>query len=138
MFRNLILLLIIIGLSSCYTENKSIIKAPESLMSEELVIEILTDLQLAEGIISHSRLGKTSIKREFKDSIYQVVFDHYEITAEQLNENLDYYNHDLEHMEKMYEQVLTNLSKYESEIMLEENEQDTVLIKEDTVAIKGE
>ncbi len=138
MLKNLFLLLIVVGLSSCYTENKPTIDPPESLMSEKLVIEILTDLQLAEGIISHNRLGKTSTKRSFKDSIYQVVFDNYQITAEQLYENLDYYNNDAEQMEKMYEQVLTNLSKYESEIMLEEKKQDSVLIKEDTVAVKEE
>lgn len=138
MTKNLILFLIVLGLSSCYTENKPTIKAPDFLMSEELVVDILTDLQLAEGIITYSRLGKTSIKRDFKDSIYQVIFNHYEITAEQLNENLDYYNNDLEQMEKMYEQVLINLSKYESEIMLEEKKQDTVAIKEDTVSIKEE
>lgn len=138
MSKNLILLLIVFGLSSCYTENKPTIEAPDFLMSEELLIDILTDLQLAEGIISHSRLGKTSINRDFKDSIYQVIFDHYNITAEQLNENMDYYNNDLEQMEKMYEQVLTNLSKYETEIMVEAKKQDSVLIKQDSVSLNKE
>ena len=136
MFKNLIYLLLVLALSSCYTENKPATEPPESLLSKELVIELITDLQLAEGIISNNRLDKTLTKRDFKDSIYQVIFEHYQITAEQMKENLDYYNNDPEQMEKMYEQVLTNLSKYESEIIVKEVNQDTVLIKKDTVIHK--
>ena len=113
-------------ITSCYTENKPSIEVPENLMTEEMIILVLTDLQIAEGVIAHNRLGKAVTDREFKDSIYQVVFDHYEITVDDLNENLDFYNTDIERMEKIYDEVLVNLSKYETEIRLEGKANDSI------------
>ncbi len=105
-------------LSSCYTENKPEVKPPEKLLSEDIIIDILTDIQLAEGIIVNRRSSKTTVPKSFKDSIYQVIFDHYQITARELNENLDYYNNDPEQMEEIYEEVLSRLSQKETEIRI--------------------
>ena len=133
MSKNIILIIIILGLNSCYNENKPVVETPDFVMSEEMVIDILTDIQLAEGIITNSRLGKTTVKRDFKDSVYQVIFDHYEITAEQLTKNLDYYNSDVEKMEKMYEKVLENLSVHETEIRITDKKQDSLINKSDSL-----
>ena len=134
MSKNLILLIIILGLVSCYNESKPVVEPPDFLMSEEMVIDVLTDIQLAEGIITHSRRERKTTERDFKDSVYQVIFDHYEITAEQLNKNLDYYNSDVEQMEKMYEKVLENLSKHETEIRMADQKQDSAVIKSDSLS----
>jgi len=91
---------------------------PNKLMSEDELVNILTDLQLAEGVLTYQRLQKVAGDKEFKDSIYQVVFEHYGITMEDLTENLNYYNSDPQNMESLYEKILTNLSKIQSEVEL--------------------
>lgn len=131
MSRNLILIIALFFLGSCYNENKPQSETPASLLSEEKIVEILTDLQLAEAIIATKRLEKANQTKESKDSIYQIVFDHYGITPLQLKENLDYYNTDIEKMETLYEQVLVNLSKQESELQLESRKQDSISNKVD-------
>ena len=74
--------IILLVLGSCYHENKPEPTPPDQLMPESQVIDVLTNLQLAEGIISYKRLGKTNVSREFKDSVYQIIFDRYGISSE--------------------------------------------------------
>ena len=119
-----LLFLVMLLLHACYNENKIDKTPPANLLTEEQLIEILTDIQLTEAIISESRLGRTIASNQFKDSIYDLVFDHYQISVEMLDSNLAYYNTDPEHMEKIYESVLSRLSQHETEIRVEANESE--------------
>jgi len=114
-FSFLLLLFLFI---SCYQEHKEDVRVPDKLMTEEELVNTLTDLQLAEGVLTYQRLQKVGGDKEFKDSIYQVVFEHYGITLEELTENLDYYNSDPQNMELLYDKILTKLSKIQSEVEL--------------------
>lgn len=112
---------------SCYHENQKEIVVPEKLLSEDELVEVLTDLQLAEGLITYQRLQKISVKKDFKDSVYNLVFENYGLTIPELTSNLNYYNNDPQNMEILYEKVLSNLSKLQSEV--------EVAAKKDTVNI---
>lgn len=114
-------------LSSCYNERKVVPVAPDPLLTEDQLVGVLTDLQLAGAIINYDRLQKITNKRDFKDTIYSLIFKHYNITAEQLNDNLDYYNFDPENMEHLYDEVLSNLSTLQSEIQVEASNSDTLV-----------
>jgi len=116
MRKVIVCLLLIASLSSCYTENKPEIVPPDELMTEEQIVNVLTDLNIAEGIIAVRRQGKSNVTMEFKDSLYQLVFENWGITSAQLNQNLDYYNNDPKHMERIMDQVLSRLSQEESQI----------------------
>lgn len=112
--------LVIISLlfSSCYHENKPEVVVPERLLSEEEMVLIMTDLQLAEGVITYNRLQKLSRNSKFKDSVYNLVLTNYKISLDELISNFDYYNSDPQKMELLYEKVLSNLSKLQSEVEL--------------------
>lgn len=130
--KTFLLFLVLPFLVSCYHENKTEVKIPDHYLEREEMVEILTDIQIAEGIITNNRVHRKKIKKEYKDSIYQRLFDHYNITAETLKENIAFYNVDPSVMEEIYEDVLANLSKVQSEIMM-----DTIAKKEiltDTLA----
>jgi hypothetical protein len=122
-------LFIAVLLTSCYTENRPEVNPPDKLLSEEVIINMLTDIQLAEGIIVDQRSAKTNVSRSFKDSLYQVIFDHYQVTAQELNENLDYYNNNPEQMEDIYEEVLSRLSQKETEIRMAKQPVDSAAQK---------
>lgn len=111
---------------SCYHENKPEAVAPDKLFTEDMLVDILTDIQLAEGIINQQRLQKVKSDKGFKDTIYIVLFKKYDITLKELNENLDYYNTDPEYMEGLFDKVLENLSKMQAEIQVEAARKDTV------------
>lgn len=127
MLRFISFVLLLIILSSCYNERKLTTVPPDPLLTEEQLLDVLTDMQLAEAVITYDRLQKITNKGDFKDTIYSVILKHYNITAEQLNDNLDYYNNDPENMERLYEEVLSNLSTLQSEIQIEASINDTLV-----------
>ena len=112
----LLLIIPLILFSSCYHENKEKVAKPKTLFSARQMVDILTDVQLSEGAIAGNRLNRKHTDSDYRDSIYGLVFHHYGITAQQLRENMDYYNSRPEEMEKIYNEVLSNLSRMKSEI----------------------
>lgn len=126
MIQNRFLIIILLPLLfSCYQENKVDVKKPDPLLTREKMVEILTDIQMAEGIISYGRTARKNYNNDYKDSLYQRLFDHYHISSTTLKENIAYYNIDPSVMEDIYEDVLENLSKTQSEILM-----DTIKKKE--------
>jgi hypothetical protein len=123
------ILLISISLVSCYHENKLDVKKPENLISIDKLTGVITDLQLAEGIFVNNRIIGFRTDKEYKDSLYALIFHHYGITFEIFKKNIDYYNTDPVLMEKVYDKVLENLNKMQSKIeneAKEEAKQDTL------------
>ena len=75
------------------------------MLSEEQLVDLLTDLQTAEAVIAYRRLHRENTDQEYKDSLYNKVFTHYNMSAEEVKENLDYYNNYPKKMEIIYEKV---------------------------------
>ena len=120
MIKSIFYFLIIIPLLfSCYNEGGNDVKKPETFLSFDEMIEILTDIQIAEGIITHNRSIHENNTDKFRDSLYSKIFHHYGITATAYRENLNYYNDDPSVMEEMFDLVLANLSKEQSQIQME-------------------
>lgn len=135
MLKHLIFFPLFFLLVSCYNENKPATLKPEPLLSEKELVEIITDIQIAEGVIVHHLQNKRKSTDGFKDSIFQVVFDHYGISSKLFRENINYYNTMPKVMEDVYEDVLTNLSKSQSEIQIEAEEKAALKKKEmDSIA----
>lgn len=120
-------LLILIVITSCYNENKADPIVPAPFIAEDTLINILTDIQLAEAVITFSKQRKIANKQSLNDSVYNVILEHYNLTAEQLNANLNYYNHDPKNMQRIYDEVLSNLSTMQSEIQVKAATKDTTL-----------
>lgn len=115
---------LILSLSGCYNINKETVFVPADLITQEDLINILTDIQLVEAgfTISENRKYITELKPKY----YQTVFDNYGITLIQLRENINYYQSDPKIMEEIYESVLANLSKLQSEVLVELEELERV------------
>lgn len=121
-------------LFSCYNENKVVVEKPDPFLDRQTMVEILTDIQIAEGIISHNRKERENTNNEYKDSLYQRLFDQYHISSKVLKENIHYYNVDPSVMEKIYDDVLARLSSIQSDILMDttRKEMDTIR-KEDVI-----
>lgn len=135
----LTLLLLISTLFSCYNEGGKDQKKPDTLLSFDEMTEILTDIQLAEGIITYNRTTRENNTNKFKDSLYSNIFHHYGITAATFKENINYYNSDPTVMEEIFDVVLANLSKEQSQIEMEAaekaklDEEEELNTKNDTI-----
>ena len=107
-------------LSSCYHVNESENVVPDVLISKTQMVEILTEIQITEAGFS---LNKNRVKaKELKPEYYDKILLQYGITIAQLKENIDYYHESPEVLEDIYDKVLANLSKIESDVLIEKEE----------------
>ena len=75
--------------SSCSSEKKK--AAPAVFLSEEQMVEVITDVQIMEGIISYRK--NANQKTGYLKSVgYDTLFAHYGINDSIFKENMKYYN----------------------------------------------
>ena len=119
-------------ISSCYNVNRDEPIKPDILLSKEQMVEILTEVQLTEAGF-HFKYYRNKAK-ELKPEFYNKILKQYGITLQQFKNNIDYYNYHPKVMKEIYESVLANLSKIQSEVLLEEQEAERIRIA-DSVAV---
>lgn len=124
MWNKIIILLLPLLMLGCYHENVSAPEVPEKLFTKEQMITILTDVHLAEGALNFHRVNRMEYK-DYKSAYYSKILEEHQITAVQLKENIDYYNSDPKLMEEIYEVVLSNLVRLETESKMAQQKADT-------------
>lgn len=93
------------------------VKKPEGLLSEEEMVEVLTDIHLIEG----ARTGLVIMG----DSVggvnehYKAFFIKHEVTQAQYDSSFVYYSKNPIIFDEIYERVIQNLSVIESEIQVD-------------------
>lgn len=90
-------------------------------LSENQMIQLFVDAQLVEGALAFKR-NKGSNITELKHNYYEIMFINHGITEKVFEENIAYYNQFPEVMEKMYDEVLANLSKTKSLMEVKDEE----------------
>ena len=89
MSKRFFLILIIFFLVSCDSKPKR--TAPEVLLSEQQMVDVMTDVQIMEGIINYKR--NSNQRTAYLKAIgYDTLFSHYGITDSIFEENIKYYN----------------------------------------------
>lgn len=87
--KGLLVFLIICFCFSCSSEKKK--QAPVVLLSEQQMVDVMTDVQIMEGIVSYKR--NSNQKTAYLKTIgYDTLFSHYGITDSIFEENIKYYN----------------------------------------------
>ena len=74
---------------SCGNEKKK--QAPTVFLTEPQMVDVLTDLQIMEGIISYKK-NANQLTTYLKTIGYDTLFSHYSITDSIFKENMKYYN----------------------------------------------
>ncbi len=122
MKKLIVVISVIFTLSSCYDVNVNSPKVPEKLLTKKELVDILTDMQLIEAGFSISENRK--YERELKPDYYKKVLDKYGISLIQLKENINFYQASPKEIGKVYELVLEKLSKIQSNVLLEIEEEE--------------
>lgn len=115
------ILTILIGLllTSCYTEiEETAGDGWQPTISKEKMIDILTDLQLIQSAMKYRENAGQNIN-ELNIEYHQKIFNKYEISKAELDKNLEYYKSNIKEFDEIYEKVIENLSRLESEIKTE-------------------
>jgi len=110
--------LLLSALTSCYHEVKDTVSRPDRLLSEDSLVEVLTEVQLADGAITYKRISHKKPGND-KEKYYAYIYQKYHLTPELLKHNIDYYNTDPDKMIAIYDKVLAKLSQLEANINLE-------------------
>ena len=97
---------------------------PDRLLTEQEMIDLMTDVQIIEGDITYQKTRERelsdSIKIEPKDYVklseeyYDQLFEHYGITDSIFKQNIRYYTEQPALLEKIMDSVVQRLTKEQS------------------------
>ena len=88
---------------------------PDDLLSKREMENVLYDYHIAQYMASN-----LPFEERYKSRIYiDAVFDKYEITEEQFDSSLIYYNRHTEEIKDIYDHVKLRLEEYEANLQLE-------------------
>lgn len=88
---------------------------PESVLDKDKMVEVLVEVHLIEGTLQR-RLIRGSNPNYFGSLQYLLMFERQGITKETFEESYEFYLAYPKEMTKLYERVIQELSKMESEI----------------------
>jgi hypothetical protein len=106
-----IFLLTLIGCSRFKTGSST----PSGIISQDSMIGILVDIHVADAV-ADQRFGADKPNRAFINAMYEQIYKNHHITAAQYKESYKYYETHPAEMDKMYEQIITEISKREADI----------------------
>jgi 4-hydroxyphenylpyruvate dioxygenase-like putative hemolysin len=86
----------------------------EDLIPMDSMVSILVDVQLIESILKVKYPGKHE-NQEYTKRYYDHLLTRHGITRQQLDESLEYYQKNVESLDKIYTEVITQLSKIQAE-----------------------
>ncbi len=87
---------------------------PDNLIAADSMVKILVDVHLIESSLKTIHTKKQD-NEHFTDTYYTTLFEKHHITRDQFLRSLDYYERHAEKLEKIYEDVIVELGKLESE-----------------------
>ena len=109
MKRILFLMLLTLALlPSCHKKEK--VQQPEPLLTEQQMVDIMTDSYLIEAILNQRRsVGKdVSV---YQRTYYDQLFEHYGITDSIFDANIYYYSNELGALERIMDSVMNRFVK---------------------------
>ena len=107
-----IIYFLIILLVSCNPKDKE----KPNVLSREQMVDILIDIQLVEAKLAYEKISTISFE-QISTKYYESVFSKYNISKEEFEESMFYYEKDIEELDNIYTDVITKLNKIQSEII---------------------
>ncbi len=86
-------------------------KIPENIVPKDKMIQVMVDVHLAEAKIQSNNLNLTDSTKTIAAGYYKNLFEKSKISEQQFRESFLYYSHHLDLMNKIYEEVINELSK---------------------------
>lgn len=114
--------IIFLSVNSCKPKADPAGLKPEVFLSEQQMIELITDISLAEAGINYLRNTNKPID-EFKEPLFSVILKKHGVTLKIFEDNLNWYNKDPETIEKIYDQALKNLEETKAKAASEKEEE---------------
>src|SRR5688572_9129911 len=88
---------------------------PPDVLPKDKMTKVLADIQLIEASIQNDAMERSDSTKNIVYGYYQSVFKKHNITADQFRRSFDFYLDHLDLMDKMYDDVIIELSKRQAE-----------------------
>jgi len=92
------------------------------LIPENKMVPLLVDMHIADAIGLDYTLGQKQLRID-STALYGWIFEKHEVTKMQFDSTMSYYAKHPDRLNKIYEKVISSLSKLESEIKQAENDE---------------
>lgn len=109
--RNILIIFLTCCLIGC--SNESSYKVPEGLLSEDTLRQILLDMHIADATLNSLNL-KSQYENFTPEGYYNKVLQKHNLTREIFDSSIAFYSRKPEHLDKLYESVLNELSTMEA------------------------
>ena len=106
------ILLFSISVYSCSTKNDTI---PDDIIPRQEMIAVLIDVQEIEAKIQTQNLGMNDSTKNIALNYYNDLFKRHHIKSSDFKKSFSYYVNHLDLLNKMYEEVITGISKKQAE-----------------------
>jgi hypothetical protein len=104
-----------LGFYSCTSKIEKVYPPPEDLIPQNEMVDIIVDLHLMDAVLQSSQKRGDSEMESKKYYLYESILEKYDITREQFESSMEYYQQNLENIDAIYADVITKLSKLKSE-----------------------
>lgn len=107
-----VLTCLVFAFSSC---KKKTTEIPADIFKQDTMISIMVDVQIAEAAILQKE-NSGIVGGDYSISYYKYIFEKHKIKREQFVKSMDWYAKHPELLKKIYENVIIELSKKQSEV----------------------
>ena len=111
--KQLLFSIILFALAGCSGMQKD--TPPADLIAQGKMIQVLVDIHVADAVVEN-KSGAQNPNLPLTNALYEQIYKNHGITATQYKTSFKYYESHAELMDKMYEQVITELSKKEAQM----------------------
>jgi hypothetical protein len=112
---------IMLVLSACYRMADPPEFDTAAILPPDTMVAILTEIHILEGI-DNTVNKKDSAMADITEKTLDIILNKHKIDRDAFEENLHYYAYYVEEYDKIYDQVIVNLSKLESETVVRQKE----------------
>ena len=108
--KHSLFIIILLSLFSC---NQSADKPPVDLIPQDKMISLFVDIHVADAMVEH-KFGTQNPNLALSNALYERIYHNHGVSAAQYKSSYKYYEVHPDLMDKMYTQVITELSKEEA------------------------
>lgn len=104
----LVALLTLLFFASC--NNKDKVRKPDVFLSEQQMVDVLTDAYLLEAELTQKKSSVLEVS-SLQKTYYDQLFEHYAITDTIFDQNMYYYSHHPDILERVMDSVMNRFVK---------------------------
>ncbi|MCK5028042.1 MAG: DUF4296 domain-containing protein [Bacteroidales bacterium] len=116
--KKTLILLIVFSLFSC---NKN--KQPEYVIPFDDMVDIIVEIHITDGLLASNKVRRSLVKMD-TTNYYDALLNNYNYKRHDFDTSLYYYSKNIDQYDLIYDEVLNQLSKIESELKENRNRQD--------------